>query len=567
MSGLFAKGETKDTLLSEKHPLLVLYLAKDESSINLKRGDILTFPDNLFREQKLNPGEFDYVKYLRTKGISASLYLPSGKWRRVGATHRFSLKSMAADVQEKLVTKLKRHDFKKDELGVLSAMVLGDRDYMDSEIKDSYAQTGASHILAVSGLHVGVVFFVFNFLLDLFWKPQKWRLLRAILLIAALWIYAFVTGLSPSVVRASIMLSFVCIGMLIGRKTSIYNTLAASAFFLLLYHPFYLIDVGFQLSYTAVLSIVVFQPHISSIFTFRRWLPSKIWSLFTVSVAAQIGTFPISLYYFHQFANYFWLSGFVVVPLSAAVIYLAMFLLLLLDIPFVCDAIATVLNFVLTLMNGSVRLIGHLPLSTFSNVGFGLIDVLFSFLSVVLFSFYLKSHSLRMLQFSMISLFCYFLTLVCLKYDQYGSERFAVFNIRNSSVVNYCGKGKNLLSCNVPMENVCPSISNFWMERLASVPMVSNRNYYEIDRRRIFCLRNSELKGFVAQRRLRVDVLVLSEDADYSIAELRLLFDFKQIVFDSSNSWKYRNKMKKSCKKENICFYDVVDSGPFLLEK
>lgn len=551
---------------SDRDCLLLLYVRKDSVSKSLRCGDVLAFPDNLFRESKLNPEEFDYATYLRNKGISGSLYLPAGKWRRVGSLDRFSLKTNAMEVRGFLLSKLSKYGFAEEEFGVLSAMVLGCREYMDVETKESYARTGASHILAVSGLHVGVVFFVFSFILNLFWPPGRWKLFRAVLLLLALWTYAFVTGLPSSVVRSSVMLSFVCIGMSIGRKSSIYNTVAASAFFMLLCRPSYLFDVSFQLSFAAVLSIVFFQPKIYSMVSFSGWLPEKLWSLFSVSLAAQIATLPISLFYFHQFANYFWLSGFVVVPLSAVIIYLAIFLMVLPELSLVGELVSDVLNVVLKVMNVSVRIIESMPFATISDVGFGKMDVLLVFLVIFLFSSYLISRSSRLLYLSMFSLLFYLCYSVCLKYDKSKEEMFAVYNIRNASVLNCFGRGRNYVTSNVPMEKVLPHVSNLWMEKNAVTPECCDKNYFEIGGRRVFCLRDSSFKNKEAGRLLNVDVLVLSGNVDYSVAELNSAFKYGLLVFDSSNSWKYRSRLRKECEVSNVKFYDVVESGAFLME-
>jgi len=553
--------------VNETEAFLYLYLPKDSISLNLQAGDVLAFPDNLFRDSKLNPGEFDYAEYLRKKGISGSLYLPSGKWMKVGSDEHFSLNACAMNVQRALLDKLRKYDFPKDEFAVLSAMVLGNREFMDKDIKNSYANTGASHILAVSGLHVGVVFFVLSFVLSLFWKERHARWLRTVVLLLALWSYAFITGLPSSVVRASVMLSFVCLGMALNRKSSIYNTMAASAFFMLLYHPFYLFDVSFQLSYMAVWSIVAFQPKIYAMFSFKRWLPQKLWSLLSVSLAAQIGTVPISLYYFHQFANYFWLSGFVVVPLSAVVIYLAIFLFALPPIPYLCDFVAVVLNVVLWVMNQSIYWIERFPLATIYNIRFGMVDVAFVFLIVTLLYMSLSVTTVRNLRALMLSVMLYFAFLFCEKWERFDYEYFAVYNIKNASVVNRFGKGENFLLTDAPVAEVSSHVSNFWMDKAASLPQTSKCETFEIESCRIFCLKSNDLKNKEVYGKLNVDVLVLGRDVDFTLDELNNYFNFKQIVLDSSNSWKYRKRMKKACLAANVKFYDVVESGAFLIER
>jgi competence protein ComEC len=333
------------------------------------------------------------------------------------------------NVQRALLDKLRKYDFPKDEFAVLSAMVLGNREFMDKDIKNSYANTGASIFLAVSGLHVGVVFFVLSFVLSLFWKERHARWLRTVVLLLALWSYAFITGLPSSVVRASVMLSFVCLGMALNRKSSIYNTMAASAFFMLLYHPFYLFDVSFQLSYMACGLSWHSTEDLCDVF-FQKMVASEVWVVLSVSLAAQIGTVPISLYYFHQFANYFGCRALWWCRSLAVVIYLAIFLFALPPIPYLCDFVAVVLNVVLWVMNQSIYWIERFPLATTYNIRFvygGCCLCLSDCYLIIYVS--LRYHVRNLSGFDVVGML-YFAFLFARKWEIFDYEYFAVYNIK-----------------------------------------------------------------------------------------------------------------------------------------
>jgi competence protein ComEC len=248
-----------------------------------------------------------------------------------------------------------------DEFAVLAALTVGYTDALQPDLRASYSATGAMHILSVSGLHVGIVYVVIAFLLGFLDKSVRKKILKAVLIVSFLWIYAFITGLSPSVVRSTLMFTFVAVGAALERKTHIYNTVFMSAFFMLLVNPDFLFDVGFQLSYAAVLSIVFFQRPFSNLLPVNNKLLRWLRDLLTVSVAAQLGTMPFTLYYFHQFPNYFLLTNLVAIPLSTIVIYLAMLLLLVSFVPYLSVGVAFLLKGSLWLLNYLIVWIENLP--------------------------------------------------------------------------------------------------------------------------------------------------------------------------------------------------------------
>ena len=216
----------------------------------------------------------------------------------------------------------------KQSYGVASALFLGIRDGIDNEVQNAYRSAGATHVLAVSGLHVGILSAIIAFLLGFLRKHNKFKYLYLFFVLGVLFSYSFLTGLSPSVLRASVMFAIIQIGLTFSRRTNIYNNLAFSAFLLLIFSPYMIFEVGFQLSYLAVLGIVLIQPKIVRLWKPSSWIIKKGWELLTVSLAAQLITFPICLYYFHQFPSYFWLSGFVVIPAAMVILGCAIAIIL-----------------------------------------------------------------------------------------------------------------------------------------------------------------------------------------------------------------------------------------------
>ncbi len=363
---------------------MILYIAQDKESRELKDGDLLLINNaRCPQPPKVAQGEFDYQRYLHIKGFSGSLYIKQNEWGKWGVGKEFSISREAREMRKKILSQLEQWQLNDDEFGVLSALVLGEKRLLDKSIQNDYSATGASHILAVSGLHVGVVFFIFTWVLKWILRSMKWEKLRIVISLLFLWIYTFITGLSPSVVRASTMLTLAAFSTILHKHSSIYNTLFASAFLMLLYNPNYLYDISFQLSYLALLSILLFQNRIYRIAEFRS-IPDKIWSLLSVSLAAQIGTLPLTLYCFKQFSNYFWFSGLIVVPLSGVIIYLTLALIIFGWVPYLSDLLATLVDWTLLGMNKSITWMSKLPYSTVVNIDFTEIDLTFLYLIVIL---------------------------------------------------------------------------------------------------------------------------------------------------------------------------------------
>ncbi len=308
-----------------------------------------------------NPGEFDYQQYLAHQRIYHR-HRPFS-YRVVGYAPPSRLWATADDVRRYAVGTFRTYVRDPAAFGIASALVLGARDDLDPATRQDYTVAGATHILAVSGLHVGILYFLVATLLGR--HPQR-RGLRLVVLLVVLWGYALVTGLSPSVQRATAMFTVVAIAQALGRPTQIYNTLALSAFVLLLVNPNLLFSVGFQLSYAAVLGIVYLQPRLASWWQPPHRVVRWVWELTCVSLAAQLATTPLSLYYFHAFPVYFWLSNLVAIP--GAFLVLSGGLLLLLVGLWPLPELMTVLGLVYTglvrTLNGAIHAVAHLPGAT-----------------------------------------------------------------------------------------------------------------------------------------------------------------------------------------------------------
>lgn len=302
---------------------VVAYFSKSSFNSSIKTGDqliILAKPQLI--KNAGNPYEFDYRKIMEDRRITHSVYLDAGTYLKTGKQIR-TIGNLAEITRDKLITKFPEILPNREERSVVSALTLGYRTEIAQDTLDYFASTGAMHVLSVSGLHVALIYMILGFFLSFLKKGKSGRLFFLTVMIVLLWSYAFISGFSPPVQRATMMFTFVIIGENMRRPVNIYNSLSASALFLMLINPNVLFDVGFQLSYLAILGIVLIQPVLFESISLTNRILRWTWSLFTVSVAAQLVTFPLGIFYFNQFPNLFWLSNFVVVPVTTLIMWLS----------------------------------------------------------------------------------------------------------------------------------------------------------------------------------------------------------------------------------------------------
>ena len=332
-----------------------LYLAKDSLAADLMPGDELLVYARM--EAPRN--------YLYYKGVSGSAYVPSGAWRKTGREPVDNWKMKALRLRERIIGKYRQWGIGAEQLPVLSALTLGYKNDLGEEVRETYSVAGISHVLALSGMHVGIVWLLLDGLL----RPlvrMRLRWLKGVAVIGTLWAFAFVVGLEASVVRAVIMCMLVEIGRLSGFKPLSMNTLSIAALGMLMYWPFYLFDVGFQLSFVAVASILLLYPLIYGAFTLRSRMGRWTWGILSVSMAAQLGTAPWVMYYFSLFSVYFLLANWVAAILVPFIIYGAVLMMLTACLPGLQSFVVGAVNGMVTLLNEVAGWTSALPYATFS---------------------------------------------------------------------------------------------------------------------------------------------------------------------------------------------------------
>jgi competence protein ComEC len=323
-----------DALLVDNGRKIKCYIAKDDQSRRLRVGDRLLMSSRIERNSTWRIGSFDYRRYMEVHGFSGRTYVWAGRWQSVGRSWQgLSLWQRARlqflDYRHQLLERYRQMGASEDEYAVVAAMTLGDKTAMTRELKDVYSVSGASHVLALSGLHLGIIYMMLSLLV----VGRRFRVVTQPLIVVAIWAFVLLTGLPTSVVRAAVMISLYALLLLFNRSRASLNALSLAAICILIVSPDSLFDVGFQLSFAAMLAIILLQPK------FERLIPLKflmehpllrwVWGLTAVSLAAQLGVAPLVAYYFGRFSTYFLLTNFIVIPAATAILYLALAALLL----------------------------------------------------------------------------------------------------------------------------------------------------------------------------------------------------------------------------------------------
>lgn len=427
---------------------VIVYFQKDEIIEQLNPGEQIIFCSNPNRiKNQGNPFEFDYQSYMQRQGITHSVYLKTSDFKLLETTS-FNMYIFAERTRDLLLSILKKHRVTGEEFSVVAALTLGHRKELNPETRDYFASSGAMHVLAVSGLHVGIIYLIFTVLLSPLKRKKYGRTVFTLVVGLLIWIYAILAGLSPSVQRAAVMFSFILIGQNLDRPANIFNSLAGSAFLLMLFNPLIIFEVGFQLSYLAVTGIVLFQPLFYQLYVPENRLVDKLWILLTVSLAAQLSTFPLGLFYFSQFPNYFWLSNFIVIPAATFILGGTFLLFLTSPLPVISNWIGLCIQKLTYLMLISLKGINSLPFALTDHISINTIQAVLLLLIIASSYWFIKSKSIRELRFVLLLAFGFFLASFIHNYGLLNQRKMIVYNSKSPVVQLISGRESYVLQKN-----------------------------------------------------------------------------------------------------------------------
>ncbi len=426
---------------------IVAYLPKNNAVSKAKPGDILCFdglPELIKNEG--NPYEFNYSNYLNNKKIGYRIFLKENNFHLLAGFRQLNISHRALILRENLIEKLHGSGIADDHVHLISSISFGARDEVDKETIQSFTNTGVIHVLAVSGMNVGLIFVILDFLFRFLKNGFGGNILHTLIILLGIWSYALLTGMSASILRAAMMFSFLIIGKALHRNSNIFNSLAVSAFLLIAWDPSMIWDVGFQLSYAAVLAIVVIQPYIYKWLIFKSVLFDKIWLLLSVTFAAQIGTLPFTLCYFHQFPVYFWLANLAVIPMVTWILYLTFVVVFLSFISGLLTSIfAFVLDWSVRMVLISVNFTEQLPHAVLKGLYPSVIQIILLVLIVVLSYGFFRLRKVRILQGIVLLAIMLSITTIIGSYKRLTRAEIIFFNIPGTRAMALTSGSKSIV--------------------------------------------------------------------------------------------------------------------------
>ena len=369
---------------------MVLYHRKDSQISSFLPGDrFMIRCTPLEIKSRGNPFEFDYRFYMQNQGIRYYTFTDSSNIILRSVPEKRKLTHTALIIRERIINMFRERGIKGERLALVAALTLGQKNMLDPEQKQHFIRAGVMHIMAVSGLHAMILsLFIFRLL---FFLKGKFNVVRVVITIVILWAFAFITGLTPSVLRATLMFSFLQAGNIMKRPVNGINSVLASAFVLILIRPSVIFDAGFLLSYSAVIFIICFYRDLYLKITFSHWFPDLIWQSAAVTIIAQVGTLPLTIMLFNRFPTWFILSNIIIVPLSSLVVITGVLVPLTFPVQFLSQIIARILDFLTGLTEMLTERASSLPLSTIENIGISGIECIFLTITIFLFTRFLLS--------------------------------------------------------------------------------------------------------------------------------------------------------------------------------
>ena len=544
----------------------LLINVRRDSVANLFNVDDVLFTSAELKviQKPLNPYQFDYSKYLELKQVYHQLYLNSDNILQLSDS-KSTIYGYADQLRQTINTKLIEAGFKDEVLSIMNALLLGQRQTIDKTIYNNYVNSGTIHILAVSGLHVGILLWILNFVFSPLLYLKYGHFIRPFILVSILWSFAVVAGLSPSVTRAVTMFSIISIAMHLKRPTNIYNTLVISAFVILLFEPSFLFSVGFQMSYLAVLGIISVQPTIYKLWKTKYYLTDKLWQILTVTLAAQVGVVPISLFYFHQFPGLFFISNIVVIPFLGLILGLGLLVIAFALIGFLPKPIVITYSFIIESLNHFIAWIAQFEDFLFRDIPFTLLQVITCYLIIVAL---IQLYKFRNFKWTAISLIALIGLQSVFIYNTFETQNdaFVVFNKsrysmigikKNDNLALYHNLDSTMLKSNYAIKNykVGESINNLYSDSLQSIYTYKNKTILVIDSLAVY-------KGLS----FKPNCILLRNSPRLNLNRLIDSLQPQQIIADASNYKSYLKRWKASCEHKKIPFHQTNEKGAFIIE-
>lgn len=548
---------------------VLLYFSKSDSALSVAGVDLLLTSPLQIIQNRSNPGGFNFQQFEALKGIYYQSQAIPGSYVLLGCKRKFNSVQILSRIRKNILSVIRQNIAGNEEKALAEALLIGYREDLEKTLTQAYSNTGVIHVIAISGLHLGVIYW----LLSVAFRPlnrKNTRFLPPLLTIACLWLFTLLCGASPSVVRSAVMFSFICLGEVSNRKMTIYNSLAASAFFLLCLQPAWLWDIGFQLSYLAVLSMVIFMKPIEQCLELSNPLLEKLWKMMAGTLAAQILTTPVCIYYFHQFPLLFLLTNLVAIPLSTLVLLCELLLLAASAWTPVASLLGKVTSFGIQSMNGFVTYMSEYPFAIWKGLVISIPQMLLLYGGISFLACFLISQHKKSLMLAALS-FIFFLTIRVWSFVEASHQQeLIVLNSRGFPAIclieGQRGRmmGPDSLFYGNPRSSIVdPMLTVKRIKQLEKIdiPNTGARLFMLNGKSIMVIARSDEL--FIQQWPKRLDILVVSSPCKMNMHEILTKISVGRLVIDASVSKRKAAQLTALCRLMGVAVHAVSDQGAF----
>lgn len=545
---------------------LLLNIRKDSLNHSFEIGTHLQIKGSLYQNKPAkNPNQFDYGNYLESKQIYAQLYADASDIK-IGSFIEKDVWYYTSKLRTKIIRNLDKSHFNKDELNVAIALILGQQQDISPEIIKDYQFAGAVHILSVSGLHIGFILLFVTFILKPFPNTKRGSFIKLLVILFSLFSFGLIAGLAPSVLRSVTMFSFVAIGMYLRRSTNIFHTLLVSMLLILLVQPSFLFDVGFQLSYLALFFILWLQPLLAKLWTPKYKIVNYFWDILTVSFAAQIGTLPLSIYYFHQFPGLFFVTNLVIIPFLSVIMGLGVLVMILAAFDWVPVFLAKSLEWSIYFLNKIINSIASLEQFIFREIPFNWQLMLSLYLLIIAMVIWFKKPSFNRFALSLITVIIlqitYFQTLWAVK----NQNELVIFNSKKNTLIaerngeNICLYANDSLLKTAKQNQVLTSYSMGNFGNLKTKKRLQNLLYFNGNKILIL-----DSLG-IFPKAIRPDIVILTQSPKINFERFLQTTKPKIVIADASNFKNIQKLWKATCLKQKIPFHATGEKGFYKIE-
>lgn len=561
---IIATNQVDSTQVNGK---LLLKVTRDSLTETLEVDDHIAINNKLLSiPRPLNPHQFDYSQYMARQNVLLQANVDSAEIF-ILFSETSSLRGYAHASRKHIELQLRKSGFEDEELSIIKALLLGQKDDISKETYNNYASAGVVHILAVSGLHVGIILMILQFLLTPLFRFKHGDVYKSIIIFFLLWCFAFLAGLSPSVMRAVTMFSFVAFAINWKRRTSTINTLFLSAFVLLLLNPNMIFQVGFQLSYLAVFSIVLLQPILFDIIPRPRYrIPRLLWGVFTVTIAAQVGVFPLSLFYFHQFPGLFFLTNVLIIPFLGLILGYGILCITLALIGMLPAFLVEGFSSIIKLMNGLINWVAQQESFLFRDIHFSAIQTVATYILIATILLSLRHFNTRKFIYILLAAILCQLGFLYEKYTIKNEKEWIVFQQTAQTALGFREGSLIVLATQDSIDEVNylnTILTNYKVgSGVTTIDNIQLKDAYRIFEKKLFIV--DSLGAFDAS--FENGIVLLRNSPKINLTRFIDSVKPAYIIADGSNYKSYVARWKKTCIIKKLPFHHTGEKGAFLIK-